>query len=71
MAGSTMALTCPFESLAPRFSADPLVKLRRLWKACGAILFKRLQFFMPLLGRNHKYNDEKQSPKGKKEKAKN
>jgi hypothetical protein len=63
MAGSSMALTCPFRSLVPRFSADSLVKPRRLWKACGAILFKRLQFFTPLLGRNHKHNDEKQSHK--------
>ena len=53
MAGSSMVLACPLQSLVPRFSADLLVKFRRLYRAGGTILFKRLQFFMPLLGRNH------------------
>jgi transposase len=53
MTGPSMEPMCPNESLVPRFSADPLVKFRRLWRACGTILFKRLQFFMPLLGRKH------------------
>ena len=66
MAGSTMALTCPFRSLVPRFSADPLVRLRRLWKACGVILFKRLQFFLPLLGRSHKQHMKSKTQKAKK-----
>ena len=70
MAGSSMALTCPFRSLVPRFSADPLVKIRRLWKACGSILFERLQFFMPLLGRSHKQHMKNKAKKGKKTKTK-
>jgi transposase len=28
------------------------MKCRRLWRACGTILFKRLQFYVPLLGRD-------------------
>ena len=43
----------PLRSLVPRFSADSLVKFGRFWKTCRTILFKKLQFFMPLLGRDH------------------
>jgi hypothetical protein len=67
-----MVLSCPLQSLAPRFSADPLAKPRRLWRAGGTILFERLQFFMPLLGRNrHLLTYEKQNPKIAKAKEKN
>ena len=65
-----MALTCPFGSLVPRFSADALVKLRRPWKACGVILFERLQFFLPLLGRSHKQHMKNKAKRAKKEKTK-
>jgi len=61
MAGSAMVLQCPSESLVPRFSADSLVKCRKLGKACGIILFKRLQFHLPLLGRSHTQDYEKQN----------
>jgi hypothetical protein len=50
MAGTAMVLACPSESLVPRFSADPLAKCRKLGKACGIILFKRLQFSHATLG---------------------
>lgn len=53
MTGFPMVLACPYRSLVPRLSADSLVKWRELRKARATILFKRLQFFMPLLGRNH------------------
>ena len=70
MTGSSMVLTCPFRSLVPRFSADPLVKLRRLGRACGVILFERLQFFLPLLGRSHKPHMKNKAAKAKKKKQK-
>jgi transposase len=70
MAGLSMVRTCPFRSLVPRFSADPLVKLRRLCQAHGAILFKRLQFFLPLLGRSHKQHMKRKPQKTTKPKKK-
>src|SRR5580704_1091092 len=65
-----MVLACPYRSLVPRFSADPLVKFRGLWRARGTILFKRWQFFMPLLGRNHNHNMKSKTPKSTKQKKK-
>ena len=71
MTGFAMVLVCPYRSLVPRLSADPLAKFRGLWQARGTILFKRLQFFMPLLGRNHNHTNMKsKTPKSKKEKKK-
>jgi hypothetical protein len=70
MTGPSMVLVCPSESLVPRFPADPLVKGRRLWKACGTILFKRLQLTMPLLGRNRNRTYEKKDIILEKEKRK-
>jgi hypothetical protein len=61
---------CPLRSLVPRFSADSLVKWRRFSRTCATILFKRLQFFMPLLGRNHNTNLNKKTSKAKKNKQK-
>jgi transposase len=46
------------------------VKWRRFWKTGVIILFKRLQFFMPLLGRNHNTNMKKKTSKSEKEKRK-
>ena len=43
-------LTGPSESLVASFSADSFVKCRKLGKACRIILFKRLEFLLPLLG---------------------
>ena len=40
-------------------------------KACGIILFKRLQFQMPLLGRSHQQNNEKQNLQTQETKAEN
>lgn len=65
-----MVLSCPLRSLVPRFSADSLVKFRRLWKTCGTILFKRLQFFMPLLGRDHLTTMKNKAKKAHKKKEK-
>jgi transposase len=65
-----MVLTCPCRSLVPRFSADALVKFRRFWKTCGTILFKRLQFFMPLLGRNHNIHMKNRTSKTQRQKKK-
>lgn len=66
-----MVPTCPFKSLVPRLSADSLVKFRGLWRARGTILFKRLPFFMPLLGRNNKLTNMKsKTPNPKKKKQK-
>src|SRR5882762_2245818 len=65
-----MVPVCPYVSLVPRLSADPLVKCRGLWRARGTSLFKRMQFFMPLLGRNHHQNMKSKTPKSKKKKKK-
>jgi len=70
MTGFPMVPSCPYRSLVPRLSADPLAKSRKLWRACGTILFKRLQFFMPFLGRNHNHNMKSKTPKSKKQKKK-
>jgi len=46
------------------------VKWRRFWKTRVIILFKRLQFFMPLLGRNRNAPMKKKATQAKKEKRK-
>jgi transposase len=57
--------------MVPGFSADSLVKFRQLWRASGTILFKRLQFFMPLLGRNRPpINMKSKTSKNKKQNRK-
>ena|SRR5215213_5892843 len=71
MAGFTMVPACPFQSLVPRFSADSLVRLRELYVARVIILFKRLQFFMPLLGRNRLDHHEKQTSQSAEEEGEN
>jgi len=53
------------------FCSGLLVKCRKLGKACGIILFKRLQFHMPLLGRSHQQNNEKQNLQIQETKAEN
>ncbi len=65
-----MVLLCPCRSLVPRLLADPLVKFRRFWQICGTILFKRLQFFMPLLGRNHNPHMKRKASTSQKRKKK-
>lgn len=70
MAGVAMVLTCPCRSLVPRFSADSLAKWRRFRKTRATILFKRLQFLMPLLGRNHNASMKKKTSKSKNAKGK-
>lgn len=65
-----MALACPYRSLVPGLSADSLAKWRELWRARATILFKRLQFFTPLLGRNHNPNMKSSTQKSKRRKKK-
>ena len=70
MTGSSMVLACPCRSLVPRISAEPLAKFRGFWQTRGTILFKRLQFFMPFLGRNHNTTMKKKSTQSGKRKKK-
>src|SRR5690349_3185157 len=70
MAGLSMVRWCPFLSVVPGLPADPLVKCRRLWRARGTILFKRLQFPKPLLGRNRNSTHEQEKLKSEKAKQK-